>query len=378
MSLYRQKKHDEAIRVFSRLATEHAGTAIAGRALVQSALCSLAKKDAEDARKTLQAVIRDSRYREVQDEALFELSRSWLATDQPDMARVFVNRLSEEFPQSQWTPEAVFRLGEYYFNKGMYESARLHFNEMVSRWAGNPLAGDALYWIGWTYAREGRTAMALGIFRSFTEKYPDNEYGGDARMRIAAMFAREGRSAEAVDAYMDIIKRYRGTETAELAAYEQGLVFEQRREYDKAVRNFQVLAENALSTTVKSRSMTRWGLWLIQHAKKEQEGIALLRRAAEADKGEAGAQARLEMGRLLYTRGAAARQMYAQAYDELMKIIYLHAEQKAIVVEALYLAADSLARQGNKNGALGLLDRLLREFPDGEWAIKARALKESL
>jgi len=195
---------------------------------------------------------------------------------------------------------------------------------------------------------------------------------------MAAMFAKEGRSAEAVDAYMEIIKRYRGTETAEMAAYEQALVFEQRREYDRAMRNFQVLAENALSTTVKSRSYRHWGLWRIRHEKNEQEGLALLRKAAEADKGEAGGEARLELGRYFYGKGMQNRQLYAQAYDECMKAVYLHANQKSIVVEALYLAADSLHKQGNKNGALSLLDRLIREYPDGEWAVKARALKESM
>ena len=47
----------------------------------------------------------------------------------------------------------------------------------------------------------------------------------------------------------------------------------------------------------------------------------------KADKGEAGAQARLEMDACC-TPAERARQMYAQAYDELMKIIYLHAERR--------------------------------------------------
>ena len=102
--------------------------------------------------------------REGNDQLLYQLSKAYDLQGQVDKALSVLDRLVEEFPDTQWYNEAQFRRGDILFSKREYAEASRAYNDVVKKGEATPYYLNALYMLGWSAFKRNQYDVALVHF----------------------------------------------------------------------------------------------------------------------------------------------------------------------------------------------------------------------
>jgi TolA-binding protein len=97
------------------------------------------------------------------DKVLYRLALCHSESGNGEMARIYLERLVEEYPRSAYLLESYFRLGENYFDNREYDRAIAAYSKLFNKW-DNPYFNMALYKLGWAYYNTNDYAKAISTF----------------------------------------------------------------------------------------------------------------------------------------------------------------------------------------------------------------------
>jgi len=96
----------------------------------------------------------------------------------------------------------------------------------------------------------GRYQMAITGFEEFLKRFPTSPDAARAQFNIGESYFLQGKFKEAVDAYSQVIKNYRSSDPEAVADayYKQGSAYENLKQRDQAIANYQLLRKDYSGT----------------------------------------------------------------------------------------------------------------------------------
>jgi tetratricopeptide (TPR) repeat protein len=98
------------------------------------------------------------------DQVLYQLSRAYETTGQPDAALATLDRIVQSYPQSPQIDEVQFRRGELLFSAKRYPEAERAYAAVVQRGASSSFYQQSLYKRGWSLFKQSLTLESLPSF----------------------------------------------------------------------------------------------------------------------------------------------------------------------------------------------------------------------
>jgi TolA-binding protein len=99
--------------------------------------------------------------REDNDKILYQLSRAYALEGSIEKSMAALDRISAEYPDSQYMDEVEFRRGEYLFVAQDFAASQQAYGVVVSKYPDSLYFEKALYKYGWTEFKQGRYRAAL-------------------------------------------------------------------------------------------------------------------------------------------------------------------------------------------------------------------------
>jgi tetratricopeptide (TPR) repeat protein len=98
------------------------------------------------------------------DQVLYQLSRAYETTGQPEAALATLDRIVQTYPQSPQLDEVQFRRGELLFSAKRYPEAERAYAAVVARGPGSEFYQQSLYKRGWSLFKQSLTLESLPSF----------------------------------------------------------------------------------------------------------------------------------------------------------------------------------------------------------------------
>lgn len=211
-------------------------------ALFQKALCLGLQRDNQAKISTLQSLVQNYPKSAYQDDALYELGRTYERTNQPQQAISSYKDLISKFPQSNLLDKTLVQLGLAYYNANQYQTSIGYYKQVVERTPNSPEAQAALSGIKNNYvemndvdafiaytAKLGtgvqvsateqdsltyrsaeklymaNDAKARPQFEHYLQQFPNGSFVLNSQFYLAEMLYREGENAKALQAYEFVI-----------------------------------------------------------------------------------------------------------------------------------------------------------------------------
>ncbi|MEW5700610.1 MAG: outer membrane protein assembly factor BamD [Candidatus Zixiibacteriota bacterium] len=212
-SLYEHKKWDKAKIALESVIFNHPGATVVDSAQFLLAMCSYRQKDyviAADEFRRLR-----SRYptSPLVDEADMMRCRSLLLTapsnsaldqDRTQEAVVQLRLFKDNHPLSPYLPtvdslvaqadgrlsKRDFKTGVLYHRLGRYEAARIYLQRLIDEFTDSPLVPEALFYIGEGHRRLDSLDRAQEYYEKLIYVYPDHPRTAKARKRVAELARR--------------------------------------------------------------------------------------------------------------------------------------------------------------------------------------------
>ena len=128
------------------------------------------------------------------DQVLYQLSRAYDETGDPDKAMEVTDRFIAEYPYSRYLDEVYFRRGEYFFVRKRYFDAEDAYGSIIGLGAASDYYELGLYKLGWAlykqemYEEALHNYMAMLDYRLSIGFDFDEEYEEDDEHRLADTF----------------------------------------------------------------------------------------------------------------------------------------------------------------------------------------------
>lgn len=123
------------------------------------------------------------------DKVMYQLSRAYEASSQPEKALAVLDKLVRQFPASLWDTEAQFRRGEILFSAARYRDAETAYEKVIAAGADSGFYEQGLYKHGWSLFKQSRGEESVASFL----KVLDRVLIADGKLRERDSLARPER-----------------------------------------------------------------------------------------------------------------------------------------------------------------------------------------
>jgi tetratricopeptide (TPR) repeat protein len=125
------------------------------------------------------------------DEVLYQLSRAYETTGQPEAALATLDRIVQSYPQSPQLDEVQFRRGELLFSAKRYPEAEHAYAAVISRGAASEFYQQSLYKHGWSLFKQSLTLESLPSFGAVLDRELGTKPGKSVRLESLKRADRE-------------------------------------------------------------------------------------------------------------------------------------------------------------------------------------------
>jgi TolA-binding protein len=383
LSEFRMEKFPEAKQTFLNLTERYPGGQRVAESFYRAGVCA-AQTDGytesiEYYDRALQAVTartqgkQSGEYREnLHQEILYQKGLSQLSAGSREQAVQTYERLSREYPKSTLASEAFFKIAEEDFRLGDYASAAKGFLQLRKRFPDTPAAAAALYWAGLSSARGGDRAAALEHLIGYLEASSGGVQGSPGGLADLAMQEIRTILSEISGPEGKIFEDfYRRVDRS--PSLERGFKNRVRLEYARYIFSDQPEAAMAILQDIRAEDPPEPLASEVSYLIGEYYRIdGELDRAYDifsgivaANSERPGAASQLGIGSVLEARGETR-----EAAEEYLKVHFLYPDQADLAEEGLYRAGLLYWKEGYRDRAAELFDRLAREYPDSPWLDK--------
>jgi outer membrane protein assembly factor BamD len=200
------------------------------------------------------------------DQALLRSAESDIQQKRYDDARKNLQRLMNQYPDSELVTSARLTLAKALYLDKRYEEARTEYQRFLELHPQSDRADEAHYYLGMTYFRmadtpdrdQTATQKALEEFDIVLKQFPDSQYVSDGQQRavaarkklaekevyVAVFYFSRGNYAAAAARAAGAIQRYPGSEFEDQSLYYLGESLWRLEQKDEARVAFQRLVQD--------------------------------------------------------------------------------------------------------------------------------------
>ncbi|MGH7409789.1 MAG: outer membrane protein assembly factor BamD [Candidatus Methylomirabilis sp.] len=178
------------------------------------------------------------------DQELMSRAETSIARKKYEEGRKNLQRLINQFPESELVPTARLSVGRSYFNERRYEEARAEYQRFIELFPQHERVDEARYYIGLSFFRQMEKAdrdqslskKAIGEFQALLSEFKDSQYAADARAKliqcrrqlaekelyVGKFYVNRGSYGAAIKRFEAVLKEYPGSGYDDQALYYLG------------------------------------------------------------------------------------------------------------------------------------------------------------
>lgn len=377
LCLHSLKQHDPAITFLNSALPKLTEPELLAEAQFLTGLSHLDSKRSAEAVTALQAS-RQAKGDWIRgDEVLLALASALVETNQADPAIAELNRLHQQYPNSEFSDRAWFRLGEIQaqqkkfdpavaafqqviarfpasefapraaygsasslFDKGDYNGAVNHLNELLTKFATSDIASNGQYLRGLSQHRQKNFAAAITDLQGFLARNPaDENMKIDAQYSLALCHAGLKQHEQTIQIANILLTAKPDYAAADRVWYELAFAYSETGKIKESVDAFRNLAMKFPDSDLASEC---WLRVADAHFTEKQYAEAI----SACDQGLAKAKDEKLRERLQYRKGTSqfATDAFAQAAATLQSQVAEHPGGE-LLIDATWLVAESLFRE---------------------------------
>lgn len=329
----------------------------------------------EEAAILFEDIYLNNRQSDIADDALFEFAGVLASLGKIEDSVETYRQLYLEIPNSPLAEESMYKRGELLFDKGFFEQSREAFYEYRIRFPKGKLIDAALYWGGMASYEGGEAFGAVLLWEKLIEGMSDSTFRADALRRTAEIYNGSGDLKIALMYYNELIKVYpneaRAVDAERKAEVLRYLILgEGEREAELLVI---IDAEGSETSGGREAMLELARIYIYKSGSKQNLAPPLLEELItrkDVDPSVA-ASAQYYFGEYYYRKNDLKR-----AANEFLETVQINPEDRDLVAQAMYRAAEMTKLAGNISEAKALIDKLEERFPSSQWAESGRKLLE--
>lgn len=211
---------------------------------------------------------------ETEDE--FERAMSFFENRKFDAAVQAFERILFYHPSSEYVDDAQYWLGRSYFEMQNYNQAISEFDYLIKNFSTSAFLQDAQFYRAKSYLLKApgytkdptELENAISLFNQFLTRYPNSEYTDEVRVLIlearnrlakkdienGKLYVKLGELDAALLYFTYVFETYPETDVSSEAKYNAALLYEKKREPEKALALYnQLLEEDAWREKAEKR-----------------------------------------------------------------------------------------------------------------------------
>lgn len=216
-------------------------------------------------------ILGNEEYRNLHDIALYYRAICHLRQGEEDDAIDLYRQITKKFPNSRFYIASLLKIGDYYYNRPFidngqgYNVAADYYRKAILN-PKHSLYQEAMYKLGWCYFQQDQYSEAINIFRTLVETADLNFSSESAKqvvlnpllrdeaVEVLAVALDENGSLEDALSFLQII----GNENySARVLYQLSEVYQQRSDFEKAVRALQALLSNFSYSNVAPKAQLK-------------------------------------------------------------------------------------------------------------------------
>ena len=127
------------------------------------------------------------------DQEMMSRAEAAMTRKKYDEGRKNLQRLINQFPESELVPPARLSVGRSFFNEKRYDEARAEYQRFIELFPQHERIDEAHYYMGLSFFRQMEKAdrdqtlskKAIAEFQTLTGEFKDSQYAADARAKSA-------------------------------------------------------------------------------------------------------------------------------------------------------------------------------------------------
>jgi outer membrane protein assembly factor BamD len=178
------------------------------------------------------------------DQELLSRADAAIARKKYDEGRKNLQRLINQFPESELVPVARLNVGRSFFNEKRYDEARAEYQRFIELFPQHERVDEARYYMGLSFFRQMEKAdrdqslskKAIAEFQTLVSEFRDSQYAADAKAKqaecrrqlankelyIGKFYFNRGAYSAAIKRFETVLKDYSGSEYDDQALYYLG------------------------------------------------------------------------------------------------------------------------------------------------------------
>src|SRR5574337_895815 len=229
------------------------------------------------------------------DQELMSQAEAAFALKKNDEGRKHLQRLINQFPESELVPTARLTIGRTYFDDKRYEEARAEYQRFIELFPQHEQLDEAQYYTALSYYRQMEkvdrdqtmTNKAIKEFRTLIGDFHSSQFVPDAQTKVAEClrrlvqrelyvgtfyFKREAYGA-AIPRFESILKEYPGSEYDDQALYYLGESLWELEQKAPAEAAFQRVIKEFPDSDMAPLAAKRIGITFVQAPRSEERRV---------------------------------------------------------------------------------------------------------
>jgi len=331
-------------------------------ALFQKAFCLGLQRDYPQKISTLQTLVKGYPRSSYNDDALYELGRTYERTNQPQVSIGYYKDLISKYPQSNLVNKTLVQLGLAYYNINDYQTSISYYKQVIERSANSPETQAALSGLKNAYLEINDVDAYFAYTGKLGNKVQVSSSEQDSltyRSAERLYMAKDPKAASQLEKYL---AQFPNGSFALNSHFYLAETLYNNKEADKALSHYEyVIAQpNNFFTEM---ALTKAG-GLYYNAKNYQKALASFERAATiSGSGSNSLNAQTGIMRSQYQLAN-----YQASIDAATKVLAAEKVSDILKREANYILASSYYKTGSKDKAFPILSKLSSETNTAEGA----------
>ena len=225
------------------------------------------------------------------DQELMSRAEAAMARKKYDEGRKDLQRLINQFPESELVPTARLNVGRSYFNEKRYDEARAEYQRFIELFPQHERVDEAHYYMGLSFFRQmeksdrdqSLSKKAIAEFQTLVNEFRDSQFAADARDKVAQcrrqlaqrelyvgkFYFNRGAYNAAIKRFETILKENPGSEYDDQALYYLGESLWELEQKGAAKAAFERLISQFPDSDMAPLAAKRIGVTLAQNPRRK-------------------------------------------------------------------------------------------------------------
>lgn len=345
-SYYRQGEYDSAIASLETLVTKFPKSEYADNALYRVGGAYCRKGDYEKAVGEYDRLEKDYPKSDLLDSVKYQIGLCNYNIGRYYPALVAFREVVEKFPKSPLGERCSYEIGWCHHQLGKEEDALKHFRAHIAKYGRTELSGEALFWLGEFHYNRANYDAALESFRRLAEQYPAHNLADRALYWKGRSALNLAKYKDAVEAFSKLAQLFPESSLRAEALYHLAIAYKEQKLFSPALLAFEKVNELHPKTYLRDDLTWQIADCLLAMGRRG-EALSTYTKLLRSETPSTRARGRYGRGRCFQDDGR-----YSSAIAELMVVIWEFPEEKELVGQAAFAAAQCYEELGQRHNAI--------------------------